>query len=236
MGVSLKAKLKHPSAMTEFKFCGLKPCGVWVEIAGAVDDIVGGLVKVWNMKRLNSAELRPSHGGKDILDVPALYSTIKTKFGDGWPKVGNFVGDKWPKCPLNGTASPCSFTHRQIRLVPTLCDTTAPTAEPTAAPTAEPTAEPTTIPTPTPTEEPTAVPTVTPTAAPTFVPTATPSAEPTAAPSGVPSGVPTAKPTAVPTDSPDLVPRVKALEGEIEVLEKENDALQEELDKIKAKE
>ena len=29
------------------------------------------------MKRLNSAELRPSHGGKDILDVPALYSTIK---------------------------------------------------------------------------------------------------------------------------------------------------------------
>jgi len=258
IAVSLKAKLKHPSAMTEFKFCGLKPCGVWVEIAGAVDDIVGGLVKVWNMKRLNSAELRPSHGGKDILDVPALYSTIKTKFGDGWPKVGNFVGDKWPKCSLNGTASPCSFTHRQIRLVPTLCDTTAPTAEPTAAPTAEPTAEPTTIPTATPTEapttlspttdgpsfspthtpteEPTAVPTFTPTAAPTFVPTATPSAEPTAAPSGVPSGVPTAKPTAVPTDSPDLVPRVKALEGEVKVLEKENDALQEELDTIKAKE
>ena len=77
-----------------------------------------------------------------------------------------------------------------------------------------------------------AVRTATPTAAPTVVPTATPTAKLTAAP----SDMLTAEPTAVPTDSPDLVPHVKALEGEIKVLEKEHAALQQEVAMIKNKE
>jgi len=123
MGTTLKHKLKHPKDMTEFRMDGLKPAGMWVEIAGSIDDIVAAALTVFNQKRLNDAELRPSEGGKDILDVPTMYSRIKSTFGDGWPKTGNFVGDTWPKCPADGTIAPCTFTDKERKLVPTLCDT-----------------------------------------------------------------------------------------------------------------
>jgi chemotaxis protein histidine kinase CheA len=107
MAVSLKSKLKHPKDMVEFKLCGIKPCGLWVEIARDVDKIVAGLVKIFNMKRLNAQELRKDKGGKDIVGLPELFQTIKSRFGTGWPKTGRFVGETWPKCPSK--ASNASF-------------------------------------------------------------------------------------------------------------------------------
>jgi hypothetical protein len=217
--LGFETRLKHPRDMTEFKFCGIKPCGVWVQIGGALDDIVKSAIKVYNMKRLNAAELRPAKGGKDILDTPAIFKEIRSRFGDGWPKVGNFVGDKWPKCPMNGTAAPCLFTNKLQRLVPTLCTTAepspAPSVTPTEAPSSQPTFVPTEMPSVLPSTDPTAKPTLAPTMLPTVIPTATPTDMPTTLPpttdepSFAPTSTPTEQPSVLPTATPSVQPSMK---------------------------
>ena len=82
--------------MKLFYLDGIKPKGVYVNIIGAFDDILAGASKVYNMKRLAS-EITED-GGNDFIGLTDLINDIKTKFGLGWPTVGDFPGSNWPVC------------------------------------------------------------------------------------------------------------------------------------------
>jgi len=92
----LSKKLVKPSSMKLFYLDGIKPKGVYVNIIGAFDDILAGASKVYNMKRLAS-EITED-GGNDFIGLTDLINDIKTKFGLGWPTVGDFPGSNWPVC------------------------------------------------------------------------------------------------------------------------------------------
>lgn len=103
VGLKAAGKLKKPQEMREIALCGVKPCGLWIEIVSSIDDIIKGVVKVFNMKRLLSKDMRQEKGGTDLIGIDELFRTIKAKWGDGWPKVGAFpankgLEDKWPSC------------------------------------------------------------------------------------------------------------------------------------------
>lgn len=96
MGKSLKTKLKNPDNIRLFYMQGLTPKGLFPSLLGGVRGLVESLAQTFNMMTLNKWD--PTKEPRDIFNPRGFVSFLKKKFGDGWPKKGNFVGDKWPKC------------------------------------------------------------------------------------------------------------------------------------------
>merc|ERR1711998_362596 len=91
---SLPKKLKHPNAMSKFKMCGIKPCGLYPNMALGLGKLISRIQEAFNMFTLNQNDGKK----KDLVNARLLIRRIQEKFGTGWPKKGAFVGDKWPKC------------------------------------------------------------------------------------------------------------------------------------------
>jgi hypothetical protein len=95
MGKSLKSKLKNPNHMRLFYMKGLKPSGLYPSLLGGVKGLIQSLTQTFNMKTLAGWDFSKK---PDILNPRGFVNYLKKKFGNGWPKKGAFVGDKWPKC------------------------------------------------------------------------------------------------------------------------------------------
>lgn len=180
----VKRSLKSPSAMSKFKMVGIKPTGIYVNTIAGFGAILASLKSTFNMKTLAGADLEK----KDILNTPGFIKYITQKFGDGWPKSGDFPTENWDKC----TCKRKDIQHK--------CETGAPTSRPTHFPTRPRTSPPTG----TPTARPTALPTRPPSVA-TRSPTETaPTTAPTDAPTDSLTGSPI-KSTALPTGAPNNI-------------------------------
>jgi hypothetical protein len=49
----------------------------------------------------------------DFVKLPQLVKDIQAKFGSGWPKTGNFNGDKWPMCEVEPKGVPGDFPFEE---------------------------------------------------------------------------------------------------------------------------